>query len=375
MPASGAMKSLAQRGVTRRDFLKFCTAMAATLALPSSFIPRIAAALEKKLKPAAIWLQFSDCAGDTESMLRATQPTIAEIVLDILSLDYHETIMAPSGEAAERSKRETIAKNKGKYIAIVEGAIPMKEGGIYCTIGGKTALDIAREVCGNALVTLAVGSCAVWGGIAGAAPNPTGSVGIKDAVPGATVVNIPGCPVNVENVTATIVHFLTFGSMPALDDHLRPLFGYGKRIHDNCERRKHFDAGHFVREWGDEGARLGWCLYEMGCKGPAAYYNCPTIRWNAGTSWPVQAGHPCFACAANHNWDAMGPIYSRLPNVPGAGYQLTADRIGLGMAAAAGVGVAAHALIRGIRNRKSREKIKSNDRSEERRQNDAEDRD
>jgi len=371
MPDSGTMNSLAQRGVSRRDFLKFCTLMAATLALPSSLVPKIAEALEKKLKPAAIWLEFSDCAGDTESMLRATKPTIAEIVLDILSLDYHETIMAPSGKAAEKSKKDTMEKNKGKYIAIVEGAIPMKDGGIYCTIGGETALDIARRVCGNALVTLAVGSCAAWGGIASAAPNPTGSVGVKEAVPGATVVNIPGCPVNVENVTATIVHFLTFGSIPSLDEHLRPLFGYGKRIHDNCERRKHFDAGQFVRNWGDEGARLGWCLYEVGCKGPAAYYNCPTIRWNGGTSWPVQAGHPCFACAANNNWDAMGPIYSRLPNVPGAGYQVTADRIGLGLAAAAGAGVAVHAVIREIKSRSSQKKVKNNDRPEERRGKDA----
>ena len=172
---------------------------------------------------------------------------------------------------------------------------------------------------------------------------------MKEAVPGATVVNLAGCPVNVENITATIVHFLTFGSLPALDSRLRPLFGYGKRIHDNCERRMHFDAGQFVRKWGDEGHRLGWCLYEMGCKGPVAYYNCPTVKYNAGTSWPVQAGHPCFSCAAFKSWDAMGPIYRRLPNGPGASYQLTADQIGAALAGAAGVGVAGHAIIRAVK--------------------------
>jgi hydrogenase small subunit len=282
-------------------------------------------------------------------MLRATKPTIAEIVLDVISLEYHETIMAPSGRAAEKSKKDVIKNHRGKYIAIVEGAVPLKDGGIYCTIGGETALDIAREVCGNALATLAVGSCASWGGVASAAPNPTGCVGVKEAVPGATVVNLPGCPVNVENITATIVHLLTFGSLPALDARLRPLFGYGKRIHDNCERRMHFDAGQFVRKWGDEGHRLGWCLYDLGCKGPEAYYNCPTVKWNTGTSWPVQAGHPCLACASNNNWDAMGSIYKRLPNVPGASYQLTADQIGVALAAAAGVGVAGHAILRAIK--------------------------
>jgi len=349
MHEDGIVKALSQRGVSRRDFLKFCTAMAATLALPSTFVPKIAEALEKKMKPAVIWLELSDCAGDTESMLRATKPTIADIVLDVISLEYHETIMAPSGKAAEKSKNDVVKNLRGKYIAIVEGAIPMKDGGIYCTIGGQSALDIAREVCGNALMTLAVGSCAAWGGIASANPNPTGCVGVKEAVPAATVVNLPGCPVNVENITATIVHYLTFGSLPALDSRLRPLFGYGRRIHDNCERRPHFDAGQFVRKWGDEGSRLGWCLYEVGCKGPEAYYNCPTIRWNSGTSWPVQAGHPCFACAANNNWDVMGPIYSRLPGVPGAGYQVKADQIGIGLAAVAGAGVAAHAIVKGIK--------------------------
>jgi hydrogenase small subunit len=189
------------------------------------------------------------------------------------------------------------------------------------------------------------------------------------------VVNLPGCPVNVENITATVVHVLTFGSHPALDSHFRPLFGYGKRIHDNCERRMHFDAGQFVRKWGDEGHRLGWCLYEMGCKGPEAYYNCPTIRWNGATSWPVQAGHPCFACATNHNWDAMGPIYSRLPNVPGAGYPAKADAIGLGLAALTGAGIAAHAIVRGIKGRGPKEPVPIRDQELERREKDAKDRD
>jgi len=342
-------EGLEKRGVSRRDFIKFCTTITATLALPQSFIPQIVEALEKKMKPYVVWLEFQDCAGDSESILRATKPTIAEIVLDVISLEYHETIMSGAGKNAEKALQDVVKNQKGKYIAIVEGAIPMKDGGIYCTIGGRTALDIAKEVCSNAAMTLAVGSCASWGGIASASPNPTGAVGVGKAVPGITYVNLPGCPMNVENVTATIVHYLTFGALPAIDSEHRPLFAHGKRIHDNCERRPHFDAGQFVRQWGDEGHRRGWCLYEMGCKGPEAYFNCPSIRWNQGTSWPVQAGHPCFACASTDNWDKFGPIYSRLQNVPGAGYQSTADKIGVGVAAAAAAGVAAHAIGRIIK--------------------------
>lgn len=344
MQDDSLFKSLSRRGVSRRDFMKFCTAMAAALALPSGFISQIAEALEKKQKPYLVWLEYQDCAGDTEALLRANKPTVAEIVLDILSVEYHETIMAASGKQAEKSLMDVVKNHKGKYFAVVEGSIPMKDGGVYCCIGGKSAIDLAKEICGNALATIAVGTCACYGGIPAANPNPTGAVGVKDAVPAAAVVNLPGCPVNVENITATIVHYLTFGSLPTLDGLGRPYFAFGKRIHDNCERRAHFDAGQFVRKWGDEGHRLGWCLYEMGCKGPAAYQNCPTMKYNEKTSWPVQAGHGCLGCALPNFWDTMTPFYRRLPKVPGVGVETTADKIGLGIAAAAAAGVAAHAI-------------------------------
>jgi hydrogenase small subunit len=349
-------RKLSQQGISRRDFLKFCSAMAATLALPSSLVPKIAEAIEKKAKPVVLWLEFQDCAGNTESLLRATKPTAADLVLDIISLEYHETIMTPAGHQAEKSLWDVVKKEKGKYITVVEGAIPLKDGGVYCTIGGRTALDLAREVCGNGLLTLAVGNCAAFGGIVSANPNPTTGASVRDALPGINLINLPGCPANVENFTATLVHYLTFHSLPVVDSLLRPLFAYGKRIHDNCERRAHFDAGQFVRKWGDEGHRLGWCLYEMGCKGPMAYQNCPTVKWNDGTSWPVQAGHGCIACAAPNNWDAGYPFYRRLPKVPGANVQVTADRIGLGIAAAAAAGIGAHAVATAVKMSRSRKK-------------------
>jgi hydrogenase small subunit len=345
-----------KRGVSRRDFVKFCSAMAATLALPSTFTSKIAEALEKAQRKRVIWLEFQDCAGDTEALLRATKPTVGEIVLDVLSIDYHETIMAPAGHMAEKSKDDTVKNFKGDYIAVVEGSIPTKDGGVYCCIGGKSALDIAREVCGNATATIAVGTCATHGGIPAANPNPTGAVGVKEAVPGATVINIPACPMNVENLTATIVHYLTFKSLPNVDSLGRPLFAFGKRIHDNCERRAHFDAGQFVRAWGDEGHRNGWCLYEMGCKGPETFNNCPTVKYNEGTSWPIQAGHGCLGCSEPRFWDKMSPFYRRLPKVPGFGVESTADKVGAGLAVATAAGLAVHGVGRALsKNKKSDE--------------------
>ena len=344
-------ESLLKRGVTRRDFMTFCGTMAAALALPATYADKIAEALEKAKKPSVVWLELLACTGDTESLLRATKPTVGELILDIVSYDYHETIMAPAGFQAEKSLADVVKNDKGKYICIVEGSIPMAEGGIHGTIGGRTMLDIVREVSGNALATIAVGNCAWDGGLPAAQPNPTGAVGVKDAVSGITLINMPGCPMNGENLTAVIVHYLTFGTLPVTDTFGRPLFAYGKRIHDNCERRAHFDAGQYVRRWGDEGHRLGWCLYEMGCKGPETFHNCPTVRWNEGTSWPVQAGHGCIGCAAPHFWDTMSPFYRRLPKVPGFGIESTADKIGLGVAAVAAAGLTAHAVTRAVKGR------------------------
>ena len=340
---------LRQRGVSRRDFLKFCSAVTAAMALPASFAPRVAQALDEVKRPTLVWLEFQSCTGDSEALLRSANPTVAEIILDILSVDYHETIMAAAGHQAEEALDKTIAAFKGKYICVIEGSIPMKDGGVYGSTGGKSHLDRARQVCGGALATIAVGTCASYGGIAAAVPNPTGAVGVMQAVPGATVINLPGCPVNADNLTATIVHYLVFGKIPALDGHGRPLFAYGKRIHDNCERRPHFDAGQYVEHWGDDGHRKGFCLYKMGCKGPATFHNCPTQRYNEKTSWPIGSGHPCAGCSEPNFWDTMSPMYKRLPHVPGFGIEATADKIGVGLVAGAAAAFAVHGALNALR--------------------------
>jgi hydrogenase small subunit len=339
---NGSLKTaLTEHGISRRDFMKFCAVMAGTLALPASFAPKIARALEAAKRPAVVWLELQDCAGCTESLLRANRPTVAEIVLDTLSLNYHETIMAPSGKRAEKSLTDTVAE--GGYLTIVEGAIPIGDDGIYCCIGGRTALDIVREVAGRSAAVITVGACAFYGGWPATTPNPTGAKGVKDVVSGVPILNLPGCPFNVDNLTATVVHYLTFGSLPAVDDLGRPLFAYGRRIHDNCERRGHFDAGEFVQAWGDEGHRNGWCLYQMGCKGPVAFHNCPTLRWNEGTSWPVGAGHGCIACAAPDFWEP--PVYQPVPihqlTPPNTYPAVEAAAEGLSPAAAGAIGAAA----------------------------------
>ena len=349
---SSLMQALAQRGVSRRDFLKFCTFMAGTLALPAGMTPKIAQALESAKRPPVVWLEFQDCCADTETFLRASNPSVATIILELISLNYHETIMAAAGHQAEALLEQTV--QEGGYITIVEGSIPTKDNGVYCCIGGRSAVDIVNEVAGNAAAVITVGACATWGGWPSSRPSPTGAKGVRDVVKGVPIINLPGCPHNVVNSVATIVYYLTYGSLPDTDHIGRPLFAYGKRIHDNCERRGHFDAGQYVEVWDDDASRKGWCLYKMGCKGPETYMNCPTVRFNDGTNWPVGAGHGCVGCAEVGFWDNMTPFYKRLPEVPGFGVEVTADKVGLALTGATLAGIGVHAVASTIRNRGGR---------------------
>ncbi len=130
--------ALAARGISRRELLKFCELMVATLALPSRFVGQVSKALEQTKRPVLVWLEFQDCAGNSESMLRSADPPVAEFVLELLSWEYHELLMAGAGKQAEAALERVVHDDKGKYIAVVEGAIPTADGGVYCTIISRT---------------------------------------------------------------------------------------------------------------------------------------------------------------------------------------------------------------------------------------------
>jgi len=296
--ASAAQSVERRLGISRREFAQFCAATASTLGLLPEAGAQIAKAVEKSKRPSVIWLHYQECTGCSESMLRAEHPTLEKLILDVISLDYHETLMAAAGHQAEAARRESMKANKGKYVLVVEGAIPTKDNGIFCKVGGHTAVDIVKECAADAAAVIAIGSCASWGGMPSTDPNPTGASGVSKVL-GKPVVTIPGCPPNPYNFLATVVHFLTFGSLPAVDKLGRPLFAYGRVIHEHCERRAHFDAGRFAHEFGDEGHRKGHCLYKLGCKGPETYANCSTIGFGdvGESNWPVACGHPCIGCS------------------------------------------------------------------------------
>jgi hydrogenase small subunit len=340
------------RGVSRRDFVKFCTWMGAMLGLEASGVAQIVKALETKRRLPIVWLHFQECTCCSESFIRSSHPIVADILLDQVSLDYTETLQAAAGFQAEECMARTIKENPGGYLLMVEGSVPTAADGAYCCIGGRSAIEIVHEAAAGAKAIIAWGNCASAGCVQAANPNPTSATPIHKIITGKPIINVQGCPPIGEVMAGVVVHLLAFERIPQLDSLGRPMAFYSRRVHDSCYRRPYYDAGLFVETFDDENARRGFCLYKMGCRGPTTYNSCGIIRWNNGVSYPIQSGHGCIGCSEAGFWD-NGPFYQRLATFPGFGIETTADKVGLTVGAAAVVGVAAHAVLTNVRKHKA----------------------
>jgi len=274
-----------------------------------------------------IWLAASACTGCSVSLLNSASPTIKNLLIDQvipethLNLRFHQTIMAGSGDHVIEALESTMVEKKGGYVLIVDGAIPTGNTADYCVMGERNGEPVnmetrLEELARDALAILAIGTCAAFGGISAAAPNPSNAKSVKvvldDKGINTPVINIPGCPPHPDWIVGTVATVLLSGlpSADDLDDDLRPLAFYGKLIHENCPRRAYFDEGKFAKKYGDEG-----CLYELGCKGPITYSDCPLRRWNNGTNWVIGVGAPCNGCTQPEFPDLTSPFYTKLEDI------------------------------------------------------------
>ena len=299
---------------TRREFLKLCAASAG-LGISQLYIPEVVRALERAVaaNPPVIWIQGAGDDGCLVSLLNTTHPTIAEVLLKIISLQYNPTIMAGAGKMAISHLDLISEKTKGNFILVVEGAIPTKDGGLYCTIGerdGKhiTMLEAVKDLGPKAKAIIALGACAAYGGIPAAKPNPTGAKPVRDVLgKSSPIINIPGCPAHPDWFVGTLVHLLMYG-MPKLDDQARPKMFFADTIHQNCPNYSYYIEGQFASKFGEKG-----CLIQLGCKGPETHSDCPLRRWNNGVEWCIGVGAPCIGCCSPGFPDELSPFYVSLP--------------------------------------------------------------
>lgn len=282
--------------------------------------------METKEYP-VIWFQGAACSGCAVSVLNSVSPSIRNLLVDPVlpgkhvSLVFQPTIMAGSGDAVMEATWDTARTEKGAFLLVVEGAVPLEEEGLFCCVGEKGERPIPlteslENLCGDALAVVALGTCAAFGGIPAGKPNPTGCVSVRDFLEekkiGTPLINLSGCPPHPDWFVGTVAQVLLSGLPDAdqLDDTLRPRAFYGQLIHENCPRRAYFDEGKFAQYPSDEG-----CLYELGCKGPVTYADCPTRRWNAAVSWCVGAGGPCSGCTQPEFPDVVAPLYEKIVDV------------------------------------------------------------
>jgi hydrogenase small subunit len=310
--------------ISRRDFIRWAVAAPVAAGFLDDFLPKLAQAMQEAVKEyPIIWLQASTCSGCSVSVINTIHPSIKNVILEQvlpghqLKLMYHGTLMAATGELSLQAAREAAEKYKGKFVLVVEGAIPTKQNGIYGFIGEKddkriTMLQWIDLLGHNAMATLAVGTCAAYGGMSAAEPNPSGSKGVTDVYKSlnitSPVINIPGCPAHPDWFIGTVAKILLYGlpQPKELDEYGRLKLFYGRSVHNRCVNRDYLDEGIFASQFGQEG-----CLLELGCKGPFTNADCPIRLWNGSVNWCINAGAPCIGCTEPGFPDAHSPIYQR----------------------------------------------------------------
>jgi hydrogenase small subunit len=251
----------------------------------------------------AIWLEVTGCSGNIISFLNSDNPNAYEVLKNIVNITFNNTIMAAEGEFAYERFLKTLDTD---FILLVDGAISVRENGAYTIIadyrGRKiTAYEALQLAAEKAKYVIAVGTCASYGGVSAAYPNPSGSRSVQEVLK-RPVIRLPGCPCHPDWVAGTVAHLAGYG-IPDLDDDGRPVLFYGVTIHDNCTRRGYFDAGCFAYALGQEG-----CMFRLGCRGPVTRTDCPRRKWNGYVNWPIGNSSTCIGCAQAYFPDGMEPF-------------------------------------------------------------------
>ncbi|EFX2080387.1 twin-arginine translocation signal domain-containing protein [Shigella sonnei] len=314
-------QAMRRQGVTRRSFLKYCSLAATSLGLGAGMAPKIAWALENKPRIPVVWIHGLECTCCTESFIRSAHPLAKDVILSLISLDYDDTLMAAAGTQAEEVFEDIITQYNGKYILAVEGNPPLGEQGMFCISSGRPFIEKLKRAAAGASAIIAWGTCASWGCVQAAWPNPTQATPIDKVITDKPIIKVPGCPPIPDVMSAIITYMVTFDRLPDVDRMGRPLMFYGQRIHDKCYRRAHFDAGEFVQSWDD------------------------------GVSFPIQSGHGCLGCAENGFWDC-GSFYSRVVDIPQMGTHSTADTVGLTALGVVAAAVGVHAVASAVDQRR-----------------------
>jgi hydrogenase small subunit len=302
-----------------KEFEKICRNAAAN---PGDLLGEILPLIKRhhhkhKQKLPVIWIETNDSGDNNISFMNSTFPYLENIFQDIIDLLYSNTFMAAQGEDAVKLLDIAARKYSGEYTLVVEGAVPLRDNGLYTVIfrtkkGSITALEAVTQLGQRAKYIVAAGTCASFGGPSAARPNITGSTSVQNVLQ-REVINVSGCPVNPDWLMGTLAHLLLFGP-PELDELGRPSLFYEFTVHRHCQRRSYFDRNDLADSLGDIE-----CMFSQGCVGPKAGADCPYRQWDNYVNWPVKANTPCIGCTNPDFPDGSTPFFTPMPQKGGEG--------------------------------------------------------
>ena len=310
--------------LSRRDYVKLCSGTVAGFGISQMFHPAVHEVFAQTLTgelPPVFWVQGQGCTGCSVTLLNSAHPSIADVLLKVISLEFHPTVMAGEGEGAYEHMLHVAAANKGKYVFAVEGSVPVKHDGKCCVVaeaGHKeiTMTQITKELAANAAAVLAVGTCAAYGGIPAAKGGETGAMGVgaylKQQGVATPVVNIPGCPPHPDWIVGTIAialqalatNTLDLFVRQGLDATGRPKAFYGRNVHMHCPHLAEFESGKMCASMTDKDG----CRYTLGCKGPKSGCDSFERLWNNRVNWCVDNA-TCIGCTSHNFPDGKSPFY------------------------------------------------------------------
>jgi hydrogenase small subunit len=274
------------------------------------------------------------CDGDTISVTAAEQPSIEDVLLGAIpglpKVYLHNPVLAM--EVGDDFMKYFYQAEKGQldpYVLVIEGSIPnerIKSEGYWAALGTDyntgqpiTTCEWIDRLASKAWGVIACGTCATYGGIHAMAGNPTGAMGLVDYLgksfrskAGLPVVNVPGCPVQPDNMMETVLYLLyqAAGLSPIipLDEQLRPTWLFGKTVHEGCDRGSYYEQGDFAHEYGSPK-----CLVKIGCWGPVVNCNVTKRGWMRGIGGCPNVGGICIGCTMPGFPDKFMPFMDQPP--------------------------------------------------------------
>jgi hydrogenase small subunit len=293
-----------------------------------------------------VWITAGlGCDGDSVSITAATQPSLEDVVLGAVpglpKVHLHNPVL--SYEVGDDFMKFLYQAEQGlidPFVLVIEGSIPnekIKSEGYWAAFGTDamtgqpiTTCEWIDRLAPKSAATIAIGTCATYGGIHAMEGNPTGAMGLADylgwdfkSALGLPIINVPGCPVQPDNFMETVLYLLyqVAGLAPVipLDDQLRPLWLFGKTVHEGCDRAGYYEQGDFAEEYGSPK-----CIVKLGCWGPVVNCNVPKRGWMMGIGGCPNVGGICIGCTMPGFPDKFMPFMDEPP-----GAHVSAGTIGI----------------------------------------------